>query len=1701
MNKVNLIRRIGALCLVFILVLGMIPNTAYMAVEGDRDLTVAVNKDKVTVEVYDTDDNSIVVNGIEEENGFLFKLDSDVNYTLKITAKTSGDGVESVVDDVDETNNLSTYIGNDFIYMEQIASGSTAAIGRTVVLRSEVFYDYKINVNTANASVALTTTTPIGAGVGADPAITEADYYIYKLNPYEVYRMTVTALNGEKLDLVLGQDAAGAPEKVVDDVKIENNADTEKSISFYSQTPFDANVTIDGGDGNITIRNTDIADETESIYATGIYSVFTKGGNYTIEVTPNEGYGIKAVSIDGVEQEVTSAVGTQIYTVSNVMDEVAISVEYAPVYNVTINVDKGNADQNKILFNELELPNGTYSTKVVAHGDIELELIPTPDYYVSGISVKNGSEEAVELTPDDVTIQNNVYTYTIQDVGEDVTFDIVFSRIQDITDYTLQNDPSKPESVFTWKSEKNGDSSALTAVDVEEVNNVLKYILTKDETIKLSVDGKKIATTQDGEFKDALSYADTSEIGSVYVKNENATTLSDYITKYTFNKAVKIVLDNTAPVVTIANDEEIIWLAGDAEDGKVASDTISITSTEGTGENDTSVAKVVYVNVANADEATILAGTNIAESNGNYTITVTCEELVNKGVTELTYYVYAVNESGYISEAKTKTVKLDAVAPNVTSIIADDTKGFIDKIFTKDKDVTLYVAADDVNGVGLRDITLYVNGTAVGTVPVSGFVTYTDGNSYASFNLTLNEYTDYNIYAVATDNVGNVGAQYAAVEGTSGSDITSGVLYFDAVSPTIKINLEDLLDEENWAQKDEHTYYVASGLFTPKFDIKDYVNETDKDKASGLASYTVSINDNVVLNKTYTEKKAEDTITLTNSTYGSIAADKYVIKVSVTDAAGNTYEDTYTCYVDDTAPVISTTETVNGKTITGYDRYQFFGNGTSKYKITVENDITDAELGYITYQLENEGVINLGQVSGNVATFEIAKEYKGKVTVTIKDKVGNATVTEFYAIVETANEANATTPSKVTITPETTSYKDASKNNLYTADTKVAVVVEDTYSGIASVAWAVNGQIDTGKNSSGRINVVRNQAGDAWSIGDSNWTMEENSDNLVTKLSGEIPVTHNSNNIEILVTLTDNAGNTRTQKQVISIDKTAPKVEIKFNHTEGDTVYNVDRTATITIYDNNFVAGNTSVKITNTDGSIPKVSGWKSNNNAKNLAYSATVTFSADGDYNMQVSTKDAANRGSNVAKIQQFTIDKTAPVISVAYDNTPVINDTYFAATRTATVTINEHNFNASNVIVEGVATLNGAPAAFPGVTGWASGGDTRSTNLVFNQDALYSYNISVTDAAGNIAQLSENAFTVDTTAPVIEISGVEDMSANNGVVAPVITITDENYDASGVNIELVGSNHGQVQANGSFSDIANGQVFTFANFAEEQDADDLYTLNVTKTDKAGNMFEDSISFSVNRFGSVYTFSEELAEINGNYVQEAVDVVITETNVDSLDLDSVKVVLTTNGSPDTLERGEDYTISQTGGAGSWSQYEYRIGKEMFQEDGSYSIAIYSVDNAGNVNENINEVKEAEVFFGIDTVNPIITAIDLESGKTYEATEHRAVLSITDNLVLGEVVITVNGEPVEYEVNGSDYAFVLSEASKAYTISVSVVDKAGNLAVITFEDVWVTTSALVRVLNSPVAVAVGAGTVGVAGVGGGAFVFMRRKNVIKVKRK
>lgn len=1168
-----------------------------------------------------------------------------------------------------------------------------------------------------------------------------------------------------------------------------------------------------------------------------------------------------------------------------------------------------------------------------------------------------------------------------------------------------------------------------------------------------------------------------------------------------------ITLDTSAPEIYLSNENESIWI----------------------GKNKTQ--ETISVRISDDESQVVDAGYYISEQK----IELDSEDIVNNGISfesiqsqyelsvdyfdfvsgetvtsEKYYYFYAINEEGLKTVVEQK-VSTDNIVPIVSKIVAENTSNFWDSYIIRQEKVTLKVTAEDADA-GVKDFYIIVeSGREEETITPDSV----NGNE-ATFKLELREYKKYTITAYVTDYTNNRSEDYTKIENVYGNQI-EGVIFVDMKAPIITLESTDAV-----YKKTEDEYYINSSEFEAVFSLKDYSAEDEIDYISGIAKYSATINDNPAFSEvstSTTEKTAlvDEIVVSSGSLLSRSEKNTYEVMFYATDYAGNQGEKKITYYLDKTAPKVVSFESASDIEPKNESDYGYVGNTDMTITVTVSDEASDGissgvkEVEYYLEDLDGKKVVEeVVEVENGEAKIEVAPDFKGTLHVRAIDNVGLKpdSFESTYAIIAESSQKNQET-SSVKFTTKETAYKDSEDHPLYEDATTIDVVVEDTYSGIASIQWKVEAPYNKTEDANGIVQISPDASSgepmiDAQSnLGESTWSIAQNEKNLATQITGTILVKNDDNNIKVTVIMTDNAGNVTKNQCEISIDKTQPTIDISYDNTTKEGVY-TSRTVYINVYDRNFDASKVKVNVSKNGGTTPAISSWTTTENTQNPnknKHTAKMVFSDDGKYSVTVDVEDKVGLESNSVKSDSFIIDNTAPTVSVSYDNNDVLNENYYNASRTATITITEPNFDENSVIIGGTATFGGASVAFPTISGWSSNGDVHTASILFNQDALFKFDINVTDKAGNTIQHTENEFFVDTTIPEITITGIEDMSANNGVVAPVITITDENYDPSGVNIELIGRNQGQVQVNGSFSDIANGQVFSFADFAQEQDVDDLYTLNVTKTDKAGNMFEDSISFSVNRFGSVYTFSDELAAINGKYVKEAVDVVITETNVDSLDLDTVKVVLVTNGTPSTLVQGEGYTISQTGGGGSWSQYEYKIEKEMFKDDGSYSIAIYSVDNAGNVNENIHESKEAEVFFGIDTVSPIITAINLESGKTYKETEHTAKLSITDNLILGDVIITVNGEPVEYEVNGTDYTFVLSEASKAYTIAVSVADKAGNVATMIFEEVLVTTNAFVRVMNSPVAVVVGAGIACVIVIGCGAFVFMRRKKIVKVKRK
>ena len=674
-------------------------------------------------------------------------------------------------------------------------------------------------------------------------------------------------------------------------------------------------------------------------------------------------------------------------------------------------------------------------------------------------------------------------------------------------------------------------------------------------------------------------------------------------------------------------------------------------------------------------------------------------------------------------------------------------------------------------------------------------------------------------------------------------------------------------------------------------------------------------------------------------------------------------------------------------------------------------------------------------------------------------------------------------------------------NHIYNSNVNVKIKVVDPdprgnhdYAGLKSVYYEVrnNGTV----TQSGNLNVV---AGD---------TRQKSVEDVITVLAEK----NNSNHVQVYVKATDNADNMSEQTLNLKIDITKPKVAVTFNNNNplNNKYYKDTRTATITITERNFDPNNVQINVTNTGGTKAGISGWSHSAGAgesDSATHTATITFAADGDYTFTVDCTDLAmNKAENPYKSDEFTIDKTTPTISVSYDNNSAQNGNYYKAARTATITITEHNFRAGDVKVTTTASNGGAP----GVSGWSTSGDRHTATVRFGSDADYTFDISYIDLAGNAAaDYAQDKFTVDLTKPSLEITGVQNKSANKGTVAPIITISDTNFISNGVSLTLTGANKGKVNTSNMISTAGtpNGQILTFQNFGSGMD--DIYTLTAKAVDKAGNDISKSITFSVNRDGSTYVINDATKKLlEKGFTNNPQDIVIQEINVDTLEF--VELSYSKDGQIVKLKEGTDFKVDEEGGEGQWKKYTYTVFADCFDEEGEYSINISSTDRAENVNN--NKVQAMNVEFVVDKTSPVMAVSNLENRGRYKENSHEYTLNVKDNTSLVSVAIYLDDELFKnYELidgklvnvddpsdilemdNGKVYLTVDSKNSYQKIKLVST-DAAGNVSETEDYNVLVTANNWVQFyMNKPLFFGSIAGVFVL--VGGGSFIFFRRKKL------
>lgn len=994
--------------------------------------------------------------------------------------------------------------------------------------------------------------------------------------------------------------------------------------------------------------------------------------------------------------------------------------------------------------------------------------------------------------------------------------------------------------------------------------------------------------------------------------------------------------------------------------------------------------------------------------------------------------------------------------------------------------------------------------------------------------------------------VSNVGMSLDTVKGLEDSAWTLGtVATFDSDNDyVVYTKIVDKAGNITYASSDGFVYDDTKPVIDVSFDNNDVLNDKYF-KANRTATIRVTEHNfdatKVVLSVTENGTDTSSDYALNWSTNGDVhtatvlfenEAD-YTFAISSTDKAGNANEPvvyadgskaTNEFTIDKSRPNASlvieglvkdadeswkeTWATADGddliaKVLTSINYNNRWSNGNAKVSATSTDNLSGVD--YIEY-FRTENVvtdITADNIVWSNSTkdsntkdafgFEVEPNEKFIVYVHIVDKAGNDIYLSSNGVIVDDKE-----PGGDNYSPEIDiTLPEANKNGIYNEDDTVEVefkVVEPKYSG-------ADNKVDTGIYSGIKeikyvikaedINAVEEKAFDL-----ANGSVKDNN-GLISSWTGSITIDKdkfNSNNVVVMITAIDNAGNVHTSTTKvgdIKIDVTAPVIDIEYdnNAADSESFFKDKRTATVTITERNF-ADNEDIKvtITNTDGTIPKISAFKkvdgtdAEGNGDNTKWEATIVYEADGDYTFAIAYTDLADNvcekieyADNTVAATEFTVDNIDPTIKVVYDNNSALNDKFFKANRTATITIVEHNFNVDRVEFVRDAVLDTKDINDPEIK-WEHNGDTHIATIVYDADGDYTFDVTMTDKAGRESgaanygdTVAGKEFTVDKTITKPSITGVENGKAYKNDVIPVISLEDVNFAEYEAVLTRTRKGEKNVDVTDKFINAittnAKGGSATNDKFEKIADNDGIYTLKVTMSDKAGNTEEETVTFTVNRFGSVYDFGEYLTKLvaNGGSFEQKIteDIVLTEYNPDRLVADSLVIEITRDGKPVenvkydvTPVINDQVAIGESG----WFQYAYTINKENFAADGVYKIAISSKDATGNTPENSN-FEDKNILFRVDSTTPEITSITGLEEDIINAQEVTVKYTIFDAIGLKSVTVFVDGKKVgdaitDFNGDANNYSgeFVLAESSSAQKVRILVEDLAGNITDTDAED-------------------------------------------------
>lgn len=515
-----------------------------------------------------------------------------------------------------------------------------------------------------------------------------------------------------------------------------------------------------------------------------------------------------------------------------------------------------------------------------------------------------------------------------------------------------------------------------------------------------------------------------------------------------------------------------------------------------------------------------------------------------------------------------------------------------------------------------------------------------------------------------------------------------------------------------------------------------------------------------------------------------------------------------------------------------------------------------------------------------VARYTIPAGFKGQIYGKIFDKVNNVSeerTPRGFVVDKTAPVIT------IEPLPDNATGKDANGNNIYAGTIKLRVTVSDAQSGIRSICYSKNSELDSYEDI---IINIDNEAGTSEDKSLTNgWQIIHTDANLVTEVSKVFTFDKDDNDISMTFNATDRSGNIgeAVKSSKFTIDTTAPRITVSNTSTLlNDLYYNGSTELTINVVERNFSPELITCYIENSFTNDSPIVSFYSNEN-DNSVHTAKVFF-PEGDYSLSLFGTDLCGHqavitynGESVGEhfFTKFNVDATRPTIKTNFNDFGKDGDEeiYFNKGQTAEIIVTEHNFYADDM---GIRIMFKAPGSAHVINedgwtniaykaDWKSEGDRHTLEIFFGEDGIYRISMNPRDRASNQGEFLTGSpnhtaiFEIDTTAPTYVARNGKSLTEMGFVITPFCDVYDEkrkddptptvefddlNFDRIEVDTIIYtptyenGRELGEIIMSPISVDLSkpvSDKKFTLSDFS----LDGVYALTFVAVDKAGNKSE----------------------------------------------------------------------------------------------------------------------------------------------------------------------------------------------------------------------------------------------------------------------